>query len=222
MVPVSRRCGVLQLTWSGRNRIQRRSFAPPRMRAKSRRMSSEAHLSAEQPRAQAPSRIPQAHVHGGRTRHPRAAAREETQAPVRVRSMAAGFGRLRQRADFLRIAASGRKQVTPGLIVQTARTPPDTGDTNGNVAMRVGFTVTRRVGNAVVRNRARRRLRAVARDTLLDHGQPGHDYVLIGRQTTLTRSFGKLISDLKSALHRLHADRHAQEIRPTWGAQGSE
>lgn len=72
--------------------------------------------------------------------------------------------------------------------------------------MRVGFTVTRKVGNAVVRNRARRRLRAAAQDAICEHGRPGHDYVLIGRQATVTRSYGNLVADLRSALSRLHAD----------------
>ena len=79
--------------------------------------------------------------------------------------------------------------------------------------MRVGYTVTRKVGNAVVRNKAKRRLRAVARDVLGDHGRPGFDYVLIGRRTTNTRPYGNLVADLRSALSQVHADnRHTTAI----------
>ncbi len=69
--------------------------------------------------------------------------------------------------------------------------------------MRVGFTVTKKVGNATVRNRARRRLRAAADRLLPDHGRPGNDIVLIGRRTTLDRPFTALVDDLETALRRL-------------------
>ncbi len=72
--------------------------------------------------------------------------------------------------------------------------------------MRVGFTVSRKVGNAVVRNRAKRRLRAIVREGLARHGRPGYDYVLIGRRNTASLSYGDLVADLESALSRLHAD----------------
>lgn len=121
--------------------------------------------------------------------------------------MAAGVTRLKQRADFLRIAASGRKAVTPGVIVQADRMPSGTETLQESAEMRVGFTVTRRVGKAVIRNRARRRLKAAARDTLRQHGRPGFDYVLIGRKATLTRPYGDLVAELKAALDQVHADK---------------
>ncbi len=68
--------------------------------------------------------------------------------------------------------------------------------------MRVGFTVSKKVGNAVIRNRARRRLRAVADELLARHGADGRDYVLIGRAATPTRSFDALRADLLAALER--------------------
>lgn len=111
-------------------------------------------------------------------------------------------GRLQHRADFLRIAGQGRKWVTPGLILQAAsRVPSATGP--GEEALRVGFTVSRRVGNAVERNRARRRLRAVVREILDRHGKRGHDYVVIGRRAALKRPYRSLIQDLETALVRL-------------------
>jgi ribonuclease P protein component len=82
----------------------------------------------------------------------------------------------------------------------------DRGD--GDPVIRVGFTCSKKVGNAVVRNRAKRRLRAVAREVLNGAGQPGWDYVLIGRagQTT-KRPFVSLRDDLVQALHRLRRPR---------------
>jgi ribonuclease P protein component len=71
--------------------------------------------------------------------------------------------------------------------------------------------VTKKIGNAVVRNRAKRRLREVARAVLPLYGTPGHDYVLIGRDATLTRPFTSLIDDLKQALRKVHGGRPKAE-----------
>ena len=113
--------------------------------------------------------------------------------------------RLRRRSDFLRVAR-GRKWVTPGVIVQARPTPADADPDQGNnplSSMRVGFTVTKKVGNATVRNRARRRLRAAADRLIPAHGRPGNDIVLIGRRTTVDRPFTALVDDLETALRRL-------------------
>lgn len=74
-----------------------------------------------------------------------------------------------------------------------------------NSAVRVGFTVTRKVGSAVTRNRARRRLREAARAVLPEAAVPGCDYVLIARSGTLTRPYPQLLGDLKSAMTTLAA-----------------
>lgn len=108
--------------------------------------------------------------------------------------------RLIKRADFLRLAR-GRKWAAPGLVLQTAPTP-DTAD-----GIRVGFTATKKLGNAVVRNRVKRRLREVVRGVLPLYGQAGHDYVLIGREATAERPFAALIEDLKQALRKVHGGR---------------
>jgi len=87
----------------------------------------------------------------------------------------------------------------------------DRGD--GAEAIRVGFTATRRIGGAVVRNRAKRRLREAARALLPQHGRPGFDYVFIARTGTPARPWPRLLDDVKSALIRLAADLGAPDAR---------
>lgn len=106
---------------------------------------------------------------------------------------------LKQRSDFLR-AARAAKRATQGMIVQAHPRGDD------DPVIRVGFTCSKKVGNAVARNRAKRRLRAAARDLLPDMGRPGWDYVLIGRAVeTAERPFDALKGDLAYALKKLHA-----------------
>jgi ribonuclease P protein component len=110
---------------------------------------------------------------------------------------------LKQRADFLRCARAAR-QGAQGMMVQARQRRPDEGATG----IRVGFTCTKKVGNAVARNRAKRRLREVARLVLPEHGRDGWDYVLIGREdVTAARPFEDLKRDLISALTKLHQGR---------------
>ena len=109
----------------------------------------------------------------------------------------AALERLKRRADFLRVADGRRKWVTPGLILQTLARAPNASD-----AIRVGFTATRKIGNAVVRNRARRRLRAAVADVMTRHAAAGFDYVLIARAETPKRPYAALIEDLETALRR--------------------
>tara|TARA_R100001198_G_C5107829_1_gene136854 strand:+ start:53 stop:511 length:459 start_codon:yes stop_codon:yes gene_type:complete len=114
--------------------------------------------------------------------------------------------RLKKRAEFLRVAGTRRKWVTQGLILQGAPRPgikPDTEYAGEDRLARVGFTVTKKVGKAVVRNRVRRRLRAVADQLMTDMALPGWDYVVIGRQQTIDRDFEKLVDDMRFALRRI-------------------
>lgn len=108
--------------------------------------------------------------------------------------------RLTRRAEFLRAARQGRKCATPGLVLQAVATPHVC---CAEGAARLGFTASRKVGGAVVRNRVKRRLRAAAREIVAHKAEPGYDYVLIGRPQTATRPFTALLQDLESALKRL-------------------
>jgi ribonuclease P protein component len=109
------------------------------------------------------------------------------------------LGRLKRRADFLRVAGGKRKWVTPGLILQTLPCPAEEIEPTA----RVGFTATRKIGGAVERNRARRRLRAAAANLMPGHAAPDFDYVLIARAETPTRPYGALLADLETALRKL-------------------
>jgi ribonuclease P protein component len=141
--------------------------------------------------------------------------------------------RLRRRADF-RAASSGTRTSAGGFVLQ-ARPRGDEG------GVRVGFTVSRQVGNAVERNRVRRRLREIVRlagevlagdvlagDVEASEGmRNGHDYVLIGRRAALTLPFADIQRQFGTALHRVHSpesgrdtaggrrDRHLHETGPS-------
>jgi ribonuclease P protein component len=115
----------------------------------------------------------------------------------------AAVGRLKRRPDFLRVASGRQKWVAPGLILQALRQRDADPTSDETMPARVGFTASAKVGNAVTRNRARRRLRAAAAAVLPRHAQPAHDYVLIARAGTLTRRFSDLLVDLEVGLKRL-------------------
>ena len=117
---------------------------------------------------------------------------------------------LKKRADFLR-AARGIRRVEGAITLETCSTPaaeilP--------ARLRVGFTASKKIGNAVTRNRAKRRLRAAASQLLPLLGRSGHDYVLVARGTTVARPFPALLSDITTALKAAHKklDAKAGEI----------
>jgi ribonuclease P protein component len=107
--------------------------------------------------------------------------------------MALLLQRLKRRADFLRVAANGCKVPSGGLVLQAL----NRGDQD---AVRIGFTVTKKVGNAVIRNRTRRRLKEAARLQMAEQSLSGTDLVLIGRASTRSRKFSALREDLRRAL----------------------
>jgi ribonuclease P protein component len=113
--------------------------------------------------------------------------------------------RLKKRPDFL--ACGQARALARGAVLVQAR---DRGDEQP--AVRAGFTATKRIGGAVERNRAKRRLREAARILLPDHARPGHDYVFIARGGVTTRPWDRLLDDMKTALIRLAADREAPHI----------
>ena len=114
----------------------------------------------------------------------------------------AALGRLTRRAEFLRVARGKRRWAAPGLVLQVRLQGRPIGEPDSQSAWRVGFTVTKKVGNAVIRNRVKRRLRAAVLDVLPLYAAAGHDYVVIGRQGTLARDYEDLKGDLELALER--------------------
>jgi ribonuclease P protein component len=115
--------------------------------------------------------------------------------------------RLTSRPQFL-ATAKGLTRPCGAVLIQTR----DRGD--GDPAIGVGFTATKKLGGAVVRNRAKRRLREAARALIPEHGLPGADYVLVARQSCAERDWPRLLDDVKTALIRLAADRRAEPQRP--------
>lgn len=103
------------------------------------------------------------------------------------------LGRLKKRSEFLHVR-EGRYKAIGGIVIQMRANPVS------DDGLRVGFTATKKIGNAVIRNRAKRRLREVAREKLPEFGKAGYDYVFIARQSTVKRPYKKLLDDAEKAL----------------------
>jgi ribonuclease P protein component len=110
-------------------------------------------------------------------------------------SKAAKPGRLKRRPEFLRVASAGKKAPIGGVVLQALKR-------QDLEPARLGFTVTKKVGNAVIRNRTRRRLKEAARLLLAERPTVGVDLVLIGRNGTRNRNFILLQDDIRRALDR--------------------
>jgi ribonuclease P protein component len=106
---------------------------------------------------------------------------------------------IKKRADFLRVSAAGKKYSAKSVLLLTGPMPE-----HGAADVRFGLTVTKKLGNAVVRNRIKRRLREAFRQVAPEHAKTGHDYVLIARTSALLCPFSALVQDLEFALPRVH------------------
>lgn len=132
---------------------------------------------------------------------------------------------LKTRSEFLRIRG-GARWASPSFVLETrsrdaapavpgatseAAPAPAHGPARDPGGPRFGFTVTRKLGSAVIRNRIRRRLKAAVAEVAATGARPGHDYVLIARNAALDRPFADLKKELEAAFHRVH---HAPQRRP--------
>ncbi|MCP5395132.1 MAG: ribonuclease P protein component [Sphingomonadaceae bacterium] len=120
---------------------------------------------------------------------------------------------IRKRADFL-AANRGVRVARPGFVLLTRP--------NGSESMRYGITVTKKIGNAVVRNRMKRRFRELLWDALPLEGLAGHDHILIGREGGVERDFGKLREELSMALQRAAQGKGDPPRKPRKGKPGGK
>lgn len=109
-----------------------------------------------------------------------------------------GYSVIKKRSDYL-AANRGKRYATPGFVLLVRDRQDD------NPAIRLGITITKKVGNAVIRNRMRRRFRALAQEMLADKGKAGADHILIGRDSGIERDFDALRADMVKALGKLCA-----------------
>jgi ribonuclease P protein component len=170
-------------------------------RKKFKDYSHEAHFSAEQSRACPSPRFPSAHVDRRWPQHPERTPRAWPQEAVGLITETAnrdmrGYSVIKKRSDFL-AANRGKRYATPGFVLLVKDRQDD------DPAIRLGITITKKVGNAVVRNRMRRRFRALALEILGDKGKSGADHILIGRDGGIEKDFAELRADMARALDKL-------------------
>lgn len=170
------------------------------LRSETQEFYDEADLSAVEPGARSSSRLPQPHGDAGRpqrdSRPPRPRPQQAVGVSTSPAEQAGDISIISKRRDFL-AANKGKRAPMPGFVLLVH----DRGD--GDPAMRVGFTVTKKIGNAVVRNRMKRRLRALSRELLPDSGIRGADHILIGREGGVERDFAAMRAELAKALAKV-------------------
>lgn len=149
-------------------------------------MTDEAHFSAEQSGSRPPSRLPRTDGDSGWTGSDSRPPCARPQEALRLIS-------IKKRSDFLAANAASRV-ATPGFVL-LVRDRKD-----GDAAIRLGITVTKKIGNAVIRNRMKRRFRELARDVIAANGNRGSDHILIGRAGGVERDFAALKAELAKAL----------------------
>jgi len=170
-------------------------------RKKFKDYSHEAHFSAEQSRACPSPRFSSSYVNRCWPQHPERTSRPRPQEAFGLITEQAdrdmrGYSVIKKRSDFL-AANRGKRYATPGFVLLVKDRQDE------STEIRLGITITKKVGNAVVRNRMRRRFRALAQEMLGPNGQPGADHILIGRDSGIERDFGALRSDMIKALGKL-------------------
>jgi ribonuclease P protein component len=166
-------------------------------------LAHETYLSTQQTRPQAPSWF--SRPYGNQRWTPRIGSSPRPRAEASFGlNVPEGFvlSVLRRRSEFLAVAAHGKKWVTPAFVVQIAPAPEIDMTT-----IEYGLTASRKVGNAVKRNRARRRLRAMTSALLPETGKPDVRYIIIAREAALTRDYEAMKKDFLWALKKLEATR---------------
>jgi ribonuclease P protein component len=162
-------------------------------------MSDEAHFPAKPSRARTPPRLPGAVGDPRRAQgigRPSGSGPQDPVSLIPASLTPPGLTTLTRRPDFL-AANSGKRAPMPGFVLLVRPRGDDSPD------MRLGITVTKKIGNAVVRNRMKRRFRALARDLLPIEGVAGADHVLIGRAGGVERDFADLKRELSKALAKV-------------------
>jgi ribonuclease P protein component len=170
-------------------------------RKKFKDYSHEAHFSAEQSRACSSPRFSSPHVNRCWPQHPERTPRTRPQEAVGLITEQAnrdmrGYSVITKRSDFL-AANRGKRYATPGFVLLVKDRQDESPD------IRLGITITKKVGNAVIRNRMRRRFRALAQEMLAQNGKAGADHILIGRDSGIERDFAALRADMVKALGKL-------------------
>jgi ribonuclease P protein component len=129
--------------------------------------------------------------------------------------------RLKRRAEFVAVAATRQRWVTPAFVLQAGPRLAPAATVAAAAEIGVGFTASRRIGKAVARNRARRRLVEAARAVLPGTARPGYNYVIVARPAVLTCPFDRLLSDLGTAFARVTRGRAAPGSPPRARPSGS-